>query len=108
NAGRMAVSNLDLGKVSLRGVDGDPCCRPQADLPGGELLHDDHGAAATRTRPSGTGGRRYLQCWGLHAGCLRQKLAASCDRLSPPGCGQKTEVTDAHQPTWQSMQEKAA
>src|SRR5262245_41858668 len=102
--GRMAASNLDLRKVALRGVHGDPFCRSQADLLGGELLYHDHGAATTRTWPR-TGGRPLCVLRrGLRAGRLRQHPAADRYRLSPPWRGKKAEVTDAHKATRQYMQ----
>src|SRR5215510_13579685 len=106
--GCIAASNSDPGNMALRGIHGDPFCRPQADLLGREFLDHDHGAATTGTRP-GAGGRRCC-CLSrrLRVGRLPQNLAANGYRLAPPWCRQKAEMTDTHKAAWQDMLQKAA
>ena len=72
------------------------------------FLHEDHGAATTRTWPRTWGRRFCVLRRALGAGRLYQNLATNGYRLSPPWRRQKAEVTDAYKATRQYMHQKAA
>src|SRR5665213_397082 len=85
--------------------------RPRQQLRCGESFHDAHGASADWADP--VGGRARLirsgrRSWGRDVGRSREQLEAELQQPSTSSVGEEAEVADAHEATWQQVQQEAA